>query len=334
MTADPVEQAMVHLFSSHLLRAAMKLGLPDVIGDEPMPVEEIARRTATRPDALRRLLRALSTVHIFRDMGGSRFAHTPVSRTLRSSDAGQLIGQAVTDEDMWAAWAGLGDAIRTDECPFTMVHGESFYSRLGSASSAQAQAFHAAMQETTDPDNGDLLDVLDLSEAKRIVDVGGGRGGLLRDILRHNEHLHGVLFDIESVVGDPVPQLLSGDLSGRCDVVAGDARESVPADADVYVLRYVLHNWDDEACVRILSRCVEAARPGTRVVVIERLLAEDGTMSALDAMADMGMFVTFGSRERGESDFVRLFERAGLTYRGATPLSSLYLLEAAVTEPA
>ncbi|GGM36360.1 methyltransferase [Longimycelium tulufanense] len=327
---DAIEKIMVHLFSAQLLRAGLKLGLPDAFGDDPVAPDQLARRVGADPAVLHRLLRALASIGVFQATTAGRYTHSPLSRILQSSDAGLLLGQAATVDALWQAWSSLDTAVRSGDGPFRALHGTDFYTYLSEYDPEQSATFHAAMNEATALDNDDVVGALDLTAVSRLVDVGGGQGGLLRDLLRHNRHLQGVLFDTESVVGNAVPELSSGELADRCEIVAGDARETVPAGAEAYLLRLVLHNWDDESCVRILAACARAARPGARVFVVETVLPADRLPSATEAMMDMGMFVTFGSGERTEAEFAKLFDRAGLAYVGLTPTPSFSILEARV----
>ncbi|MBB5159514.1 methyltransferase [Saccharopolyspora phatthalungensis] len=325
---DPFGQLMTYACAAHVLRAAMQLGLPDAVGDDSVSVQELARRTDSHPAILQRLLRALSAIGVFRPVGENEYEQNAASDLLRSGRVGQLIVQALTEESFWQAWNRLADGVRNGDCPFVTLHELDFYGFL-SRHEDKREAFHAAMNDPNEPArNDELINALDLTGVKRVVDVGGSEGSLLRDLLRSHPHIGGVLFDTEEVVAHALADLRCGELADRCEIVSGDARESVPPAGDLYLLRGVLHNWDDETCVRILSRCAEAAGPGARVVVLELLLDDTGRLSAAEAMIDLHMFVLLGARERAEDDFAKLFERAGLTYTGATPTSYLHLIEA------
>lgn len=328
-SADPVSQILVYLRSAYLLRAAVTLDLADALRGKPAAVADLAARTGADPGVLGRLLAALASIGVFAVTGDGRYIHTPLSRTLCSGhQVGRLIAQDLKSDAMWQAWSSLGAAARAGRSPFVLVHGTDFYSYVREHDPEQAAAFHQAMSTATAEDNGDIVAALGLPATGVVADIGGGRGGLLRDILLAAPALRGVLFDTEVVIPDAVPELVTGDLAARCETVAGDALVAVPEGADLYVLRFVLHNWDDESCVRILENCASAVRPGARVVVAEKLLERTGTPDPSAAMMDMGMFVMFGSRERTEAEYARLFERAGLTYAGATATPSLHLIEA------
>ncbi|HEY0636817.1 MAG TPA: methyltransferase [Pseudonocardiaceae bacterium] len=330
---EPADHAMVLLLSSQVLRAALRLGLPDAVGqdDAVVPAAELAARTGTDPATLLRLLRALAGLGVFRlgGPGADEVSHTPVSACLRSGDHGAVLGQSVVVDELWDGWSALDEGVRTGECAFSRVHGTDFYSHLAEHDPEASEAFHAAMTESTEHTNDDLLAALDLTSARTVVDVGGGRGGLLRDILAKHQHLHGVLLDTPDVVADALPELRrGGELARRCTVLDGDARYCVPSGADVYLLRLVLHNWDDDGAERILRSCAAAVTtPHARVVVVEAL-CDDGPYAALAGLIDLGMFVTFGGRERSRADYEALFARAGLRLTGITPTPSLHLIEA------
>lgn len=234
---------------------------------------------------------------------------------------------------IWPVFEQLTSAMHTGRAPFPETHGKSFYDYLDEDAPELSTSFNAAMTSGIGSSNDAVCDTLDLSAAARVLDIGGGEGTLLRELLTRNPHVHGVLLDIESALKQANEQLRTGSLSDRCELIVGDARESVPA-ADGYLLRMILHNWDDRNCVRILRNCAEAARPGARVHVIEILRPEDdGQLDTRTAMMDMMMFVLFGSGERSASQYAELFKQAGLTYIGHTPTSSPFsITEARVCE--
>ncbi|MET9232615.1 methyltransferase [Lentzea sp. NPDC003310] len=326
---DSVARMLVLLRASHLLRAAVLLDLADTLEDDPLSVADLAVRTGTDPGVLGRLLAALASFDVFTLTDDGRYAHTALSRTMCSAHpVGRILTQDLKADANWQAWSNLAAAAREGRGPFEVVHGTDFYSYVTEHDPAQAADFHQAMSNATEDDNADVVAALGLPATGLVVDVGGGRGTLLRDVLRASADLRGVLFDVEGVVADALPELVSDPLASRCETVAGDALSSVPAGADLYLLRFILHNWGDEDCVRILRSCAQAARPGARIVVVEVLLEKSGPPDAYTAMADMGMFVLFGSQERTEAEYASLFSRAGLEYRGMTPAESLHLFEA------
>lgn len=326
--AAPDAAVFVALYTGHVLRAGLRLGLPDALGDEPASAAELADRMGLDPRALRRLLRALVALGFLDRTADGRYAHTPRSQLVRADDEfGRSLAAFATNPAVEQAWHGLAESVRTGRGPFAAHHGTDFYTYL-SGDDGLSTAFRTAMRAGEEWIASSEIEALAQYASGTVVDVGGNRGALLRELLMRAPRARGILFDLASVVDDPDPELRSGALADRCELVAGDARESAPAGADLYVLRAVLHNWDDETAVRILTNCARAGRPGARVAVIEMVLPEEATPSPMAAVSDLDMFVLFGSGERTESEFVELFRRAGLDYAGSRPASGLtHLME-------
>lgn len=317
----------VLLHAGHLVRTALDLRLPDLVGEEPASVAELAQTAGLNADLTHRLFRALSVVGVFHRTGPDTYAHNELSLLLRadSGDAPAAVVNTFLDADwMWEVWARLTDGVRTGISPFVSVHGNDFYTFLGQSPEI-AENFGRSMTLSLGDTNPAVADAVDLDGVRHVVDVGGGQGTLLREVLQRHPDLRGTLFDIDAVLADVDPELRTGALADRCSIVAGDARESVPA-ADAYLLRMVLHNWDDDTCVQMLSRCAEAGNPGARVFVVETLRTDEHEFVPL---MDLQMFLLVGGKERGEEEFAALFERAGLQYRGARETSTvLHVIEA------
>jgi C-methyltransferase len=315
------------LHAGHLVRTALELRLPDLVGEEPASVADLAHTAGLDADLTHRLFRALAVVGVFHPTGPDTFGHNDLSRLLRtnSGDApASIVSTFLTTDWSWQVWAKLTDGVRTGTSPFVSVHGNDFYTFLGNSPEV-AENFGRTMTLSLGATNATVADTLDLQGVGHLVDVGGGQGTLLREVLQRNPEVRGTLFDIEPALADVDPELRTGALAERCSVVAGDARESVPA-ADAYLMRMILHNWDDETCVQMLSRCAEAGNPGARVFVVEALRTDEHEFVPL---MDLQMFLLVGGKERGEEEFAALFERAGLRYRGARRTSTaLHVIEA------
>ncbi len=323
-TMDPLFK---HMLSGYLLRTALELGLPDLMEDRPVETAELARTAGLDPDLTARLFRALNGIGFFLETGPDTYTHNELSLLLRTNTgdaSAAVVGGFLKPEWMWPLWEKLTDAVRTGTTPFSSVHGKDFYGFLGDVPEV-AENFNRAMTLSLAPVNPVVAQALDLGGLDHLVDVGGGQGALLRAVLEHHPGVRGTLFDLDVALAGADPELRTGALAERCEIVAGDARESVPA-ADAYLMRLVLHNWDDDTCVRILSRCAEAGNAGARVFVVEALRS-DG--HAFVPMMDLQMFMLVGGKERDEDEFAALFERAGLRYIGTreTP-SAFHVIEA------
>ncbi|WP_158886817.1 methyltransferase [Amycolatopsis anabasis] len=317
----PAGPVYAQIICGHLLRVALELGLPDAIGDEEVPIDRLAAKVGAQPGPLHQVLRALTSVDYFRAVGDDRYANNEVSSALRSTvDGAPSLSGFANAEWMWRLWDGLAEGVRTGVSPFQAQHGKNFFDYISQDAPQVAESFNFAMTHGLGSTNAGVVSALDLAATGKLVDVGGGQGSLLRDLLRHNPALRGVLFDIESALDDVDPELRSGTLAERCEIVAGDARRSVPG-ADAYVFRTVLHNWDDESCVRMLSSCARAGTPGARIFVVE-LDIDSGAPVA--GFMDLQMFVLFGSRERSSAELADLFERAGIGYVGMSTTSTLF----------
>lgn len=334
-TGDPLEAlspVLVHLYSGYLIRTLFELGLADQVEAAGTAVDALAERVQAEPRSLRKLLHALSSIGIFQPSGQDCFAHTAASTMLRSENGGSAMLEAFARSE-WAArtWEHLPEAVRSGQAAFPKAMGKPFYDYLNQDDPDSAAAFNAAMTQGIGSTNDAVVEALDLSSTTDIVDVGGGQGTLLRDILHANPQLRGTLFDIGHALTDVDQQLRSGALAERCEIEEGDARVAVPSGADAYVFRMILHNWDDDSCVRLLRSCAHNAKSGARVLVAEVVLPQDGAVSEFTAMFDMQMFVLFGSNERTAAEYAALFERAGLDYVGVTETSSvLGIVEARV----
>ncbi len=291
---------------SRAVQVAARLGIGRLLRDGPMSCPDLARATATDGGVLIRLLRFLAELQVVEELPGNVFGPTPVSNVLHRVDN---IGQG---EEAWATWSALPEALESGRPVFSEVHGQSFYEyaqshpQQGANWRESTEAFAAGLAPS-------LVDALDLSGAASVVDVGGGQGTLLAEILRRYPDCRGILLDLPEVVRGAPAVLKKAGISRRCEVSPGDALEGVPVGADVYLLSRVLFNWQDEQAVRLLSRCRGAVNPGGRVMVAEVLSPPEGTPErrAL-AGADLHHFLLWGSKFRTLAEYETLFGRAGL----------------------
>jgi hypothetical protein len=303
---------------SQAIHVAAVLGIADLLEDGPRTSDDLAAATETHPRTLYRLLRALAGAGVLREDEGRSFTLTPLGDPLRSNAPGSVHG--------WAAFAGraphrdawthLIDSVRTGENAFRIAHGVGAWESRA-ADPEENAAFDRAMVSRTRAVNGSLLDAYDFGRFRTIVDVGGGRGALLAALVEAYPSMRGVLFDQPHVV-DGV------DLGERVRVVAGSFFEEVPAGGDAYVLKWILHDWEDDEAAAILRVCRAATGDGATLLVVERELG-----SPESTFSDLNMLVGPGGQERTREEYGTLFEAAGFRLVGATPTASgMSVLEA------
>lgn len=315
------------------LSAAVRLGLADALGDDPLPVAELAATAGADAGALRQLLRALAVRGVFRDAGDDRYEHTDLSRLLRGGEPGGKRDMVLLASApfAWRTWAALDEAVRSGESVFPKLYGKTLFEHLAADDPASGAVFDQAMSRSGALVTDAVTEALDLSGAAHVADVGGGRGRMLKALLERNAGVHGTLFELPHVADMADPALRGdGEPATRCTVIAGDATESVPVRADVYLLKHVVHMWDDATAVRALRALAAAAPSGARVVIAEQLL-DDGPSPEVTTMMSLLMLVTQGGRERTGDELRALLKSAGLRFTGITQTKSqVRLVEAVV----
>ena len=286
------------------IQVAAELGVADAVADGVRPVDELARETGSDEQSLYRLLRALAAVGVLREGEGRRFELTELGRHLRSDDPDSIAGWAAFagGPSIWAAWGALDHSIRTGENAFTHVHGEDVWAYRAKRPEESA-LFDRAMAGHTGRASDAVLEAEDFGRFSLIVDVGGGNGTLLGKILARNPQARGILFDQPHVVAE-------AELPGRCEGVGGSFFESVPAGADAYVLKAIIHDWEDAEAVAILESVRRAIVLHGRLFLIEWVLGGANERPGAK-FSDLNMLVNPGGRERTIGEYASLFEQAG-----------------------
>ncbi|MGH3770141.1 MAG: methyltransferase [Pseudonocardiaceae bacterium] len=315
-----------------VLRAAVKLGLADVLGGEPASAERLAALVGAEPGALRRLLRALACHGFFAEDGQGRYVHTDPSRLLRRDAPRSMryMVMWVTEPWTWQAWPKLDEAVRTGRDVFHDLYGDEFFAWLHAHAPESADVFDRAMTQSSNLSSEVVADALDLSEVRTVVDIAGGQGHLLSTLLQRNVHLNGVLLDLPGVVANADPRLREGGaLASRARLLPGDCRAAVPVEADLYVLKNILE-CDDERTVTTLRNVVSAARPGARVAVIQNLVDGNPEVKFNTGM-DLLLLLNVGGKRHTERGLVELIEQAGLKVEAVRPAGPyLHLIESTV----
>jgi C-methyltransferase len=292
------------------IHIAAELGLADHVSDTPAPLHELARLTSTHPAQLERLLRLLAGHGIFSERAPGEFVATELSRVMRD-DAPESLrpGLRMVNSAWWAAVGDLGHAVTTGEPAFGLRHGTPFFAYLKDHPDDQIR-FDAGMACNSLASDRAIARAYDFSRATSIVDVGGGRGGLIRAILEQHAGVRGTLFDQPQVVERSV--LPSTRLpADSWAIVGGNFFETIPAGADLYVIKGVLHDFDDERCLAILKNIRRAMPAGAKLLVIERTIAADDRPHQAKTI-DLMMMALLGGRERTAHEWVVLLRGAEL----------------------
>lgn len=309
---------------SQLIYVVAKLGIPDLLKRGPLTIDELAAAAKTDPNALLRVMRGVAAVGLFEESSGKQFALTVLGQYLRTDVPDSLAPMALFSQDSYQAWGHLLHAVETGEPAFTHVFGVPRYQYLEQHPEA-AVRFNAAMSVLSSPLRRAVVAAYDFSRFETAVDVGGGQGGLLLDILQANSTLRGILFDTAAVVQTVNQNCAAAGIGERCKAVAGDFFKSVPS-GDVYLLSHVIHNWDDEASSRILENCRAAMDPRSTLLIIEMIMPNECGPSPANyplVMTDLQMFVMTGGRERTETEFRALLEPAGFELQRIIPTQAL-----------
>jgi SAM-dependent methyltransferase len=306
---------------SQALYVAATLGVADHLKTGPKGSDELAQATGTHPGALYRLLRFLAGVGLFREVAPRRFALTELGAGLRADVPGSIrpFLLMILDEVHWPAWGQLLHSVTTGETAFAHVHGAGFFDFLARHPESAA-TFQRAMTSNVAQSGTAITRAYDFSGIGRLVDVGGGHGLLLATILRTHPAMRGVLFDRPEVVAEAGAALEEAGVADRCEVVGGDFFADVPPGGDAYLMRQIVHDWDDAQAAVILANCRRALRPPGRLLVVERAVAADYRQALPELHLDMEMLVNLGGLQRTDSEYAALFVAAGFRLSRIVPL--------------
>ena len=319
---------------SQCVRVAAELELADHLAPGARSVTDLAGITGSYEPFLRRLLRALASLGLVEMLPGDRFGLTPAGEELtaeRLRDVARMYGS----EPAWSAWEGLEHAVRTGDRGFDHAHGTDTWGYYASHPH-DAERFDAAMAALTGGSAEAIVEAYDFARFHRVVDVGGGDGTFLAAILQRSPHSRGLLVDVGHVVDRARRTLEAAGVQDRAELQDGDFRRSVPSGGDCYVLKWILHDWDDEQAGTILRHCRAAAAAGAaRLVVVERVLPEQVGPDDLEAvLADLNMMVWTSGRERTAAEFGTLLADAGWHLERILPTDTgLSVIEAVPAPP-
>jgi hypothetical protein len=330
MTSKPWLDLLALINGFHVTQAlhvAAKLRIADQLKDGPRSVEELAKLTNSHAGSLYRLLRALAAIGVFHEAQNRAFALTPMADCLRA-DSETPIGawaEYAGSDYVWQTWGHLEHSIQTGENAFQHIHGQGIW-QYRTEHPERGAVFDRAMTELSRGSAEAVIAAYDFSSFRRVIDVGGGRGLMLSAILRAHRQMRGTLFDLPGVVAGAKTVLTERGVIDRCDIVGGSFFEGVPEGGDAYVMRAVIHDWEDEEAIAILKTCRRAMTETAKLILIERIVAPPNEMPATK-FSDLNMLVLPGGRERIREEFGALLSKSGFELTHVAPAGNINVIE-------
>lgn len=330
--AAALTQMIFGKWVSMAISVAAKLRIADHLADRSQTAEELAAQTGADPRSLFRLLRALASVGVFASNPQGQFRLTPLGELLRTGVPGSLRGVAdyCGADWSWRAWERLMHSVQTGETAFDHVFGERVFEYLAKRPEESA-VFNEGMTGFSGIASEAVTLAYDFSPFRKLADIGGGHGFLLATVLAKYPTLQGILFDSPHVVAGAGSLLQEFQVADRCQIVGGDFFSQVPSGCDAYLLKHIIHDWNDADATRILRVIHAAAHPGTRLLLVEMVIPPGDTPHP-GKLLDLEMLVVASGQERTESEFRELLKAAGFRLLGVTATRSPASIVEAVAE--
>jgi ubiquinone/menaquinone biosynthesis C-methylase UbiE len=304
-------QIVTSFWTSRAIGVFAKLGIADQLESGPKTAGELAKATDTHAPSLFRLLRALASAGIVKAESEGRFALTPLSQTLVTNAPGSLSWFMMSElgQEHYPAWGNLMHSIKTGEIAFDDFFKMDIWQYF-KQNPEDGAVFNDSMSGVTGVANEAIMSVYDFSPFHKVIDIGGGHGGLITSILMKNPQSQGVLFDAPQVIEGARPRLEASGVADRCETVAGNFFEAVPAGGDAYVMKWIIHDWDDEKALTILKNIRSQMQPNGRLIVVETVVP-DTDEPHFSKFFDLNMLVMTGGKERTAAEFEQLLATAG-----------------------
>ncbi len=306
---------------SQAVYAAAKFGIADLLHAGPLSVDELAAKTGTQADLLYRLLRALASVGVFAEGDHKQFEMTPLAEPLRSGIPGSQRALALMmGGNQYRAWGNLADTVQTGDNAYEKIFGKPIFDHLAE-DPEQARIFDEAMVGIHGRETGAIIDAYDFSDFGVIADIGGGNGSKLTAVLKKYPQLKGMLFDLPHVVERAQDYVEQAGVADRCELIGGNFFESVPSGADAYMMRHIIHDWDDEKSLTILRNCHAVMSPGSKLLVVDSVIPA-GNDPFMAKFLDLTMMLIPGGKERTAEEFRTLYDQAGFDLTRMIPTTT------------
>lgn len=306
-------QMITAFWTSCSVYVAARLNLADLLAEKAKTAGQLARETQTHPSSLYRLLRTLSSIGVFRENEKNEFEITPLGNVLRTDVPGSLKAHAIMNmQHHYSAWGNLLEAIKTGETAFDNLHKMSVWEYYEKHAEGNTN-FNKAMSQVTQTAIMHILPAYDFGSFNTIVDVGGGNGALLCAVLKAAKNTNGIVFDTPRAKQQALENIEINHLQERCSFEEGDFFEKVPQGGSAYLMKSVLHDWDDEHSKKILVKVKEGMMQGSKLLLIEAVIPGGNTPHPGKFM-DVNMLVMTGGKERTANEWKELIENAGLKF--------------------
>ena len=326
--SDAMLRMIAGFWLTQAIYVAAKLGIADLLGNGPKPIAMLASQTETHERSLYRVLRTLAAAGVFVEDEG-RFDLTPMAMQLRRDVVGSLRPYAIMMGEQWA-WRSLGEmlhSVRTGQSGFEHIFGATPFDYSKNHPGA-ARIGTEGVTSRSAPENDAVVSAYDFGNIETIVDVGGGQGTLITRILGANPRARGLLFDMPHMAGLARPVLVQAGLIHRCEFQAGNFFASVPSGGGIYIMKKVLHDWDDDRALEILQNC-RAAIPAHGLLLLVELVVPAQNEPSFSKMLDLLMLTYVGGQERTEGEYRHLVTAAGFQLqRVLTSNSTVSIIEA------
>lgn len=317
---EQMSQMLTGYWLSQALYVAARLGLADLVSASPRTADDLAAATGMHAPSLYRLLRGLASVGVFAADDQQRFGLTPLAECLRDVPGSQRALAIMNGEEHYRAWGELLSSVQTGQPAFEKLYGEGVFDYL-SRHPEKARIFDGAMVGVHGRETAAMLDAYDFSSLGVLADVGGGNGSLLTATLQRHPTLRGLLYDLPGVADRARGNLEAAGLADRCQVIGGSFFDSIPGGADAYLMRHIIHDWDDDRVAQILGNVHRAMRDDAKLLLVESVIPP-GNAPSFGKLLDLTMLVIPGGRERTEQEYRDLFAATGFQLTRVVPTAA------------
>ena len=322
--AEHLLQLATGLFFTAALQPIARLKIADLLAGGPLPVSELAARSSSNEDALYRVMRMLGSVGVFAELPGRVFALTPMSELLRAGVPGSLRDMIlwVSNSFHFRVLSEMAHSIQTGKPAVEKVYGKKAFEAIF-GNPEVAYDFNMAMTCFSQRIAPAVLEVYDFSGIGTLMDVAGGHGAILCEILSRYPNMKGILFDVPNVIEEANCHICSLKMDQRCKTVTGDFFEQIPAGADAYYMQHIIHDWDDEPALKILANCRRAleGRSNGRLLIVDNVVPETSEAHP-SKWLDLEMMLMPGGRERTRTEWDALFAKAGFEITRIVPMKA------------